>query len=229
LHLCSRHQGKWSGDYSVREHHEEYIVALQAFNLLVHHFAETSAGKNVNNLFLVALETRNSHRNVACRLGSFHKAPPDAGFYHALLDEWVSAAVVVESVKIGDAIPFVPMKFFPKSVYQKPNPELYISESYSIFIESVANTADPARCWIVRETHGWYDDTTKTFLHKVETLHPIDPLHFMTFEEAQKAADRQVLLRAKSGFRFLFTMGNDKDWHQRFEVIIPSGELKPLP
>ena len=127
------------------------------------------------------------------------------------------------------AMTFVPMKFFPKTVYQKPNPELYISEAYSILIESVPNPADPERCWIVRETHGWYDDRTKTFLHKVETLHPIDPLHFMTNEEAQKAADNQVLLRAKSGFRFLFTMGDEERWHQRFEVVIPSGEYKPLP
>ncbi|MGC2734305.1 MAG: hypothetical protein WA212_10450 [Candidatus Acidiferrales bacterium] len=123
----------------------------------------------------------------------------------------------------------LPMKFFPKSVYRTPNPEFDISEGYSIFIESFPNRADPARCWIVRETHGWYDDATKTYLHKVETLHPTDTKHFMTFDEVQKAADRQVLLRAKDGFRFLFTIGNEEPWHKRFEVVIPSGEFKPLP
>lgn len=52
----------------------------------------------------------------------------------------------------------------------------------------------------------------------------------MTFEEVMRAANQQVLLRAKQGFRFLFTMNyNNPPWYSRFEVVLPAGEIKPLP
>jgi hypothetical protein len=82
----------------------------------------------------------------------------------------------------------------------------------------------------VRELHGWYDEATKQYLHKVETLHPTDPKHFMTLEEAIKAADDQVMLGARQGFHFLFTMNYFKHpWYDRFIVVLPTGEIKPRP
>lgn len=121
------------------------------------------------------------------------------------------------------------MTSFPKTLYRTPTPEYEISEAYEIIIKSAPNPADPARCWIAREIHGWYDEATKTFHHKVVTLHPTDPKHFMTLDEAQKVADKQVLLRAKEGFHFLFTIDYLKQpWYNRFEVVLPSGEIKPL-
>lgn len=49
---------------------------------------------------------------------------------------------------------------------------------------------------------------TKTFHHKVETLHPTDRKHLMTLDAAQKVADKQIVRRATEGFHFLFTMGD---------------------
>lgn len=125
------------------------------------------------------------------------------------------------------AIPDLP---FPKTVYRTPNPEWSISEAYEISIEPVPGAPDPQRCWIVRELHGYYEEATKTYHQKVETLHPSDPQHFLTLEEAMREADKQVLFRAKDGFHFLFTMNFDgPPWYSRFEVVLPAGQIKPLP
>ncbi len=121
-------------------------------------------------------------------------------------------------------------KTFPKTVYRTPTPEFGVSEAYEIAIEPVPNSPDPQRCWIVRELHGYYNEQEKKFHFKVETLHPTDSRHFMTLDEAQKDADKQVLLRAKDGFRFLFTRNYyDPPWYDRFEVVLPPGEIRPLP
>lgn len=120
-------------------------------------------------------------------------------------------------------------KQFPKTLYRTPNPEWGISETYEIFLDVFPNPSNPNRCWIVREMHGWYEEQTKTFHHKVETLHPTDAAHFMAIEEAIDAANKQVVSRARQGFHFLFTMNlYHGPWYERFEVVLPGGELKPL-
>src|SRR5215472_16863232 len=100
----------------------------------------------------------------------------------------------------------IPEPPFPKTVYRTPNPEHGISEDYEISIEPAPGAPDPQRCWIVRELHGYYEEATKTYHQNVETLHPNEPPHFLTLEEAIREADKQVLFRAKEGFHFLFTM-----------------------
>lgn len=124
------------------------------------------------------------------------------------------------------AIPDLP---FPKTVYRTPNPEWGSSEAYEISIEPVPGAPDQQSCWIVRELHGYYEEATKTYHQKVETLHPNDPQHFLTLEEGMREADKQVLFRAKDGFHFLFTMNFDgPPWYSRFEVVLPAGQIKPL-
>lgn len=119
---------------------------------------------------------------------------------------------------------------FPKTLYRTPNPEWEISEAYEIFIEPVPGAPDPERCWIVREMHGYYEEDTKTYHYKVETLHPNQPKHFMTLDEATKVADQQVVFRARGGFHFLFTLNYyQAPWYSRFEVVLPAGEVRPLP
>ena len=119
---------------------------------------------------------------------------------------------------------------FPRTVYRTPNPEFEVSECYEISIHPVPGASDPQRCWIVREFHGYFEEATKTYHYQVETLHPNEPRHFMTFEEVMKAANEQILRRAKDGFCFLFTKNyRNAPWYNRFEVILPSGNLKELP
>lgn len=121
---------------------------------------------------------------------------------------------------------------FPKTIFRTPTPEFEISETYEIFIKPVPGVPDPHECWIVREMHGWYDQRTKSFLYKVETLEPADKRHFLTCEEAINQANLHVLLRAKDGFRFLFIMRYTEPsppWYDRLEVLLPDGEYRPLP
>lgn len=73
---------------------------------------------------------------------------------------------------------------FPKTVYRTPNPEFEVSEAYEIFIKPVPGAPDPHGCWIVGEMHGYYDQMTKAFHYKAETVHPTDKRHFLTCEEA---------------------------------------------
>jgi hypothetical protein len=82
----------------------------------------------------------------------------------------------------------------------------------------------------VREVHGYYEDSTRLYHHKFETLHPNEPRHFLTLGEALRAASQQVLFRAEQGFRFLFTLNYEHPpWYSRFEVVLPAGEIKQLP
>jgi len=117
----------------------------------------------------------------------------------------------------------IPTPPFPKTVYRTPNPEYGVSEAYEILIEPVPRVLG-SRGWVVREIHGYYEEATKTYHHKVETLHPNEPQHFRTFEEAMSVADQQVLFRAKEGFHFLFMMNyNSPPWYSRIEVVLPAG------
>src|SRR6476469_305627 len=57
-----------------------------------------------------------------------------------------------------------------------------------------------------------------------------DPRHFLTLEEAIDQANKQFLYLALQGFHFLFTVDYfNPPWYSRFEVVLPSGELRPLP
>jgi hypothetical protein len=73
----------------------------------------------------------------------------------------------------------IPNPPFAKTVYRTPTPEAGVSEAYEIVIDLVHSAPDPRQCWIVREMHGYYDEAKKTYHHKVETLHPNEPRHFL--------------------------------------------------
>ena len=117
----------------------------------------------------------------------------------------------------------------PKTVYKTPHPQDEVSELYTIFADVLPNASDPQKRWVVNEKHGWWDEDSKTFLHAVTTLSPNDPKHCVTIEEAHEIIDRQVLLRARSGFRYLFI----KDFFdapggfQRFEIL-PDGTQREI-
>ena len=124
----------------------------------------------------------------------------------------------------------IPDPPFPKTVYRTPNPEFGVSECYEVSIQSVPGAPDPQRCWIVREFHGYFEDATKTYYFQAETLHPSETRYFMAFDDVVKAANQQVRLRAKDGFRFLFTVNyNGAPWYSRFEVILGSDTVRAMP
>jgi hypothetical protein len=112
------------------------------------------------------------------------------------------------------------MNTVPQTLYSTPDPHQEISELYVINAEELATATDPKRRWVIREKHGYWDEQYKKFLLDVITLSPNDPKHCVTLEEAHIAVEKQVLVRVKSGFRFLFEWSPyGPPWFKRYEIM----------
>ena len=78
----------------------------------------------------------------------------------------------------------------------------------------------------MKERHGYWDEhetAGEKFKLKVTTLSPTDPAHCVSLSEAHALVDEQVLLRAKSGFKYLFTLDYfGPPWHKRY-IVQPDG------
>jgi hypothetical protein len=124
-----------------------------------------------------------------------------------------------------------PRLIIPKVVYKVPNPDDNFSELYIVFGEELLTATDPDRIWVVKETHGFWDDadTEKKFKKNTDTLSPNDPKHCLSIEEAFEAIDRQVASRARSGFKYMFTRDFfDPPFFKKFEIL-PDGTQRELP
>jgi hypothetical protein len=98
----------------------------------------------------------------------------------------------------------------PKVVYNTPEPETDVSELYKINAEILDGATDPIKRWVVVEEHGYWDEASKRFEHKRTTLHPNDPKHCLSLDDAQKAIDDQIMVRVRSGFKYLFEVSLDE-------------------
>lgn len=121
----------------------------------------------------------------------------------------------------------------PVTVYKTPDPQQGISELYTIYAQVLPIAPNAERCWVIKEKHGYWDenarDPQQKFKHQVTTLSPEDPMHCLTIEEVHKQIDAQVLVRAKNGFEYMFTLNQfDPPWFTRFQVL-PDGSYKKLP
>jgi hypothetical protein len=111
----------------------------------------------------------------------------------------------------------------PKSVYKTPYPEDGVSEVYTIFAEELPGATDPKKRWIVKETHGYWDeaepDPKRKFKNKAVSLSPTELRHCVTIEEAHKIIDAQVLLRSKSGYKYVLMLDMLGPLHKRYEIL----------
>ena len=48
-------------------------------------------------------------------------------------------------------------------LYQTPSPENDVPELYFVYAEVHPDAKDSDKCWVVKEKHGWFDDTEKKF------------------------------------------------------------------
>lgn len=116
----------------------------------------------------------------------------------------------------------------PQTLYSTPDPQRQISELYVINAEELATATDPERRWVIKEQHGYWDEQSKKFLLNVVTLRPNDPRHCLTLDEAHTAVERQVMVRVKSGFKYLFEWSPyGPPWFERCEVLL-DGTRKEL-
>ncbi|MBZ5502319.1 MAG: hypothetical protein LAN59_08760 [Acidobacteriia bacterium] len=122
----------------------------------------------------------------------------------------------------------------PLTVYETPNPEHNVSPLYTVYCERMEDFTDPARCWIVKERYGAWDEkeidpTKKKFKIDVTTLSPNEPQHYLTLDEAHEQAEKQMMLRVRSGFCYLFVRDfYEAPWHKIFKVS-PDGRRVEIP
>jgi hypothetical protein len=119
------------------------------------------------------------------------------------------------------------------TVYKTPDPEDEVSELYTIHADELPGATDPEKRWVVKETHGYWDEhepdpNVKKFKNQARTLSPTDPLHCVTIEEAHKIIDEQVLFRAKSGFKYMRRLSMFGPPHELYEVM-PDGTYREMP
>jgi len=87
----------------------------------------------------------------------------------------------------------------PQTVYKTPDPQANVSELYSIYCVQMSNALSLEKSWVVNERYGAWDEaepdpTKEKFKIDVKTLSPTDPQHYLTLDEAQEQANRQVML-----------------------------------
>jgi hypothetical protein len=121
----------------------------------------------------------------------------------------------------------------PQTVYKTPDPQANVSELYSIFCQQMSNATSLAKSWVVSERYGAWDeaepDPKKKFKINVTTLSPTDPQHYLTLDEAHEQCNKQVMLRVRNGFKYLFVHDFfDAPWFRRYEVL-PDGKRREIP
>lgn len=120
---------------------------------------------------------------------------------------------------------------FPKTVFRTAHPQFEVSENYEIWITPIPAAPDPHQCWIVRQSHGYFDDIGKTFHNIVDTVYPDGKQRLLTCAEAIQQANELVVSHAQAGFRFLFVTSYVEPtppWYKCVEIL-PNGEYKPIP
>lgn len=121
----------------------------------------------------------------------------------------------------------------PQTLYKTPEPQVNVSELYSIFCVQMSNALSLEKSWVVNERYGAWDeaeaDPKKKFKINVKTLSPTEPRHYLTLEEAHKQANQQVMLRVASDFKYLFVHDFfDAPWFKRYEVLL-DGKRREIP
>ena len=83
-----------------------------------------------------------------------------------------------------------------ETLYKTSTPEVGKSECYELFLKALPGTSP--RRYAFREDHGWWDESTKTFIHHVTTISTAE--EGITFEEAEAMYRKARSNRAQSGF-----------------------------
>ena len=121
----------------------------------------------------------------------------------------------------------------PQTVYKTPDPQVNVSELYSIFAVQMSNALSLQKSWVVNERYGAWDeaepDPKKKFKINVKTLSPTEPQHYLTLDEAHTQCNEQVMVRVGHGFKYLFIHDFlDAPWFRRYEVL-PDGKRREIP
>jgi hypothetical protein len=92
----------------------------------------------------------------------------------------------------------------PKIIYKTPNPDM--GEHYCVFTEILPSANHPTKRWVVKETHGYFENEAKKASNKATTLSPSDVERCVSLYEAFVLIENQVLSRAREGFKYLYEL-----------------------
>lgn len=100
-----------------------------------------------------------------------------------------------------------------ETLYKTDRPELRKSKCYELSLHALPGTGP--RTYAIREVHGWWDESMKTFIHHVTTLNTSE--EGVTFEEAQAMYMKARESRVRSGFVHSFSPNyyGDKPYEYR--------------
>lgn len=83
-----------------------------------------------------------------------------------------------------------------ETLYKTSTAEAEKSECYELSLHALPGTGP--RLYAIREDHGWWDESTKTFIHHVTTLNTAE--EGVTYGEAQAMYMKARESRVRSGF-----------------------------
>jgi hypothetical protein len=105
-----------------------------------------------------------------------------------------------------------------ETLYKTCTPEVGKSECYELSLHALPGTGP--RLYAIREDHGWWDQSTKTFIHHVNTLNTSE--EGVTFEEAQAMYMKARDSRVRSGFVHSFAPDYYGDKPYEYQVLEPA-------
>jgi hypothetical protein len=115
----------------------------------------------------------------------------------------------------------------PQVLYDTPNPLPNISELYKIDGVVLETATDPAKCWVIREEHGYWDEKEKKFLHRATTLQPNEEKYCLSIHDAWKEIEKQIMRRVKEGFKYQFEWDPyDSPFYKRYEILEDGTKLE---
>ncbi len=104
-----------------------------------------------------------------------------------------------------------------ETLYKTHTPEVGKSECYELSVKALPGTGP--RVYAFREDHGWWDDSTKTFIHQVTTIDTAQ--EGVPFEEAQDMYAKARANLARNGFVHSFAPDFYGDKPYEYQSIEP--------
>jgi hypothetical protein len=114
----------------------------------------------------------------------------------------------------------------PQVLYNTPDPLSKPSELYVINGTILDTATDPVKRWVVKEIHGYWDEQDKAFKNSATTLYPNEPHHCVSLEEVYVEVKKQMMVRVRSGFRYLWEWDPFQPQSYRKFEIQPDGTRK---